>query len=72
VIDQGPPLTSPVKVSAVGDRNRMQAELADPSTLPGVRAREVEFELSLSFQGLPYISLPPYDSSLQVPHVAAA
>jgi uncharacterized protein YlxW (UPF0749 family) len=72
VIDQGPPLTSPVKVSAVGDRNQMQAELSDQSALPGIRAREVEFELSLSFQGLPDISLPAYDSSLQVPHVAAA
>lgn len=72
VIDQGPPLSSPVKVDAVGDRNRMQAALGDPSALGGIRAREVEFQMTLTFQGLPDISLPAYDSSLQVPHVAAA
>ena len=69
VIDQGPPLTSPVKVDAIGDRNRMQAGLGDPAALAGIRAREVEFQMTLSIQGLPDIALPAYDSSLQVPHV---
>lgn len=72
VIDQGPPLSSPIKVDAIGDRNRMQAALGDPSALGGIRAREVEFQMTLTFQGLPDISLPAYDSSLQVPHVSAA
>jgi len=36
VIDQGPPLTSPIKVDAVGDRNRMQAAFGDPSALAGI------------------------------------
>lgn len=72
VVDQGPPLTSPITVDAVGDRNRMLAALDDSSALPGIRAREADVQLSLSYQGLPDISLPAYDSSLQVPHVAPA
>lgn len=69
VIDEGPPLTSPLKVDAIGDRNRMVAALDDSSSLPGVRARQVQFQLHLTFVGLPDISVPASDSSLQVPHV---
>ncbi len=72
VIDQGPPLASPVKVDAIGDRNRMVAALDDPSSLPGVRARQVQFSLHLTFEGLPDISVPASDSSLQVPHVTSS
>src|SRR5438105_10740749 len=72
VIDQGPPVTSPVKLDAIGDRNRMVAALDDPSALPGVRARQVQFQLHLTFEGLPDVSLPAYDSSLQIPNVAAS
>jgi len=72
VIDQGPPLTSPLKIDAIGDRNRMAAALNDDSALPGLRARQVQFQLHLTFEGLADISLPAYDSSLQIPHVAAA
>lgn len=71
VIDQGPPLTSPVRVDAIGDRNRMVAALDDPNALQGVRAREVQFQLRLTYEGLPDISVPASDSSLQVPHVTA-
>ena len=70
VIDQGPPLESPIKVVAVGDRNRMVAALDDPAALASIRAREVEFNLHLTFFGSPDLSLPAYDSSLQMPHVA--
>jgi uncharacterized protein YlxW (UPF0749 family) len=70
VIDQGPPLSSPIKVVAVGDRNRMIAGLDDSSALPSIRAREVEFNVHLSFQGSPDVSLPAYDSSLQITHVS--
>jgi uncharacterized protein YlxW (UPF0749 family) len=69
VIDQGPPLSSPLKVSAVGDRNRMETALSDPSALPDIRARMVQFQLHLTFKGSPDIPLPAYDSSLQIPHV---
>lgn len=71
VIDQGPPLSSPLAVLAVGDRNRMEAALDDPSALPDIRAREVQYELKLTFTGSADVSLPAYDSSLLVPHVNA-
>jgi uncharacterized protein YlxW (UPF0749 family) len=71
VVDQGPPLSSPIRIEAVGDRNRMASALDDGSAIPGVRARQVQFQLHLTFEGLPDISLPAYDSSLQIPHVSA-
>lgn len=70
VIDQGPPLSSPLKVIAVGDRNRLFAALDDSSALPAIRARQVQFELRIAFSGSPDLALPAYDSSLQIPHVA--
>lgn len=72
VIDQGPPLSSPIKVVAVGDRNRMEAALDDPSALPNIRARQVEFQLHLTFNGNPDVTLPANDSSLQISHVSPA
>jgi len=69
VIDQGPPISSPIKVLAVGDRNRMEAALNDPSAVPDIRARQVQFQLGLTFGGSPDLALPAYDSSLEVPHV---
>ncbi len=69
VIDQGPPLASPIVIVAVGDRNRMDGALLEPSALPDIRAREVQYGLRLSFEGSPDLSLPAYDSSLLVPHV---
>jgi uncharacterized protein YlxW (UPF0749 family) len=70
VIDQGPPQSSPLKVVAVGDRNRMVAALDDSSALPDIRARQVQFQLHLTFFGSPDLPLPAYDSSLQIPHVS--
>ena len=72
VIDQGSPFTSPIKIVAVGDRNRMFAALDDSSALPSIRAREVEFNVHLTFFGSPDVSLPAADSSLHVEHVAPA
>ena len=71
VIDQGPPLSSPIHVVAVGDRNRMVAALDDASALPDIRARQVQFQLRLTFVGSPDVALPAYDSSLQIPDVHA-
>ena len=71
VIDQGTPFAAPVKVAAVGDRNRMQEALDDPSALPDIRARQVQFQLHLTLEGSPDVSLPAYDSSLQIPHVSS-
>jgi uncharacterized protein YlxW (UPF0749 family) len=70
VIDQGPPLSSPIAVVAVGDRNRMEGVLSDSSALPNVRAREVQFQLRMTFIGKPDVSLPAYDSSLLIPNVS--
>jgi len=70
VVDQGTAFSSPVKVAAVGDRNRMQEALNDPSALPDIRARQVQFQLHLTLEGSPDISLPAYDSSLQISHVS--
>jgi uncharacterized protein YlxW (UPF0749 family) len=69
IIDQGPPVTSPIKLLAVGDRLRMEAALSNPSALPDIRAREVQFQLRISFTGAPNIALPAYDSSLDTRHV---
>ncbi len=69
VIDQGPPISSPLKVLAVGDRNRMEATMNDPSAVPDIRAREVQFQLQIHFLGGPDLMLPAYDSSLEIPHV---
>ena len=72
LIDQGAPITSPVKVDAVGDRNRMLASLDDQSALPDIRARQVQFGLHLTFEGFADVTLPAYDSSLQATHVNPA
>src|ERR1700693_1809792 len=69
VIDQGPPVTAPIKVLAVGDRLRMEAALSDPSALSDIRAREVQYQLQVGFSGGPDLALPAYDSSLNTRHV---
>jgi uncharacterized protein YlxW (UPF0749 family) len=72
IIDQGPRLSSPITVTAVGDRNRMLAALDDSAALPDIRARQVQFQLHLTFFGSPDLLLPAYDSSLQIPHVTTS
>jgi uncharacterized protein YlxW (UPF0749 family) len=69
-IDQGPPLAAPIKVLAIGDRNRMVTALEDPSSLPDLRDRQVRFQIALTITGSPDLKLPAYDSSLQIPHVS--
>src|SRR2546423_1473443 len=64
VIDQGTPFASPVRVAAIGDRNRMQEALGDPSALPDIRARQIQFQLHLTFAGRHAISMPAYDARL--------
>ena len=70
IVDQGPPIAAPIKVQAVGNRTRMEAALDDPSVLPDIRAREVQYQLQVSFRGSPDISLPAYDSTLDTRHVS--
>lgn len=71
IIDQGPPLFSPIRIVAVGDRNQMEAELEDPASLPSLRVRQAQFQLSLHVTVRPDESLPAYDASLEAPHVGA-
>jgi uncharacterized protein YlxW (UPF0749 family) len=72
VIDQGPPLFAPIKVLAVGDRNKMEAALEDPAQLPSLRVRQIQFGLGLKVTGAPDLPLPAYDASLEIPHVGPA
>ncbi len=72
IVDQGPPLFSPIRVIAIGDRNAMEAALEDPSSLPSLRVRQAQFQLSLHVTVGPYEQLPAYDASLEAPHVSAA
>ena len=70
IVDQGPAISAPIRLRAVGNRTRMEAALDDPSVLPDIRAREVQFQLQVSFSGGPAYSLPAYDSSLDTSHVS--
>jgi uncharacterized protein YlxW (UPF0749 family) len=72
VIDEGPPISSPVKIDAIGDRNRMLSSLDDQSQLLEIRARQLQFGLHLTYEGIADVSLPAYDSSLQVTHASPA
>ena len=72
IVDQGPPLFSPIKIVAVGDRNGMEAALGDPNSLPSLRIREIQFQLALRVRGAPDETLPAFDGSLEAPHVGKA
>jgi uncharacterized protein YlxW (UPF0749 family) len=71
VIDQGPPQFSPITITAVGDRNRMEASLQDPASLPSLRVRQAQFQVGLKVVGRPDLTLPAYDAFLEAPHAAA-
>jgi len=66
VIDQGPPLLAPFHIAAVGNRSQMEEMLNDTSTLGDLRYRQSQFGIQLSWSGSPALSVPAYDSSLQV------
>jgi len=68
LIDQGSPLLSPYRVSAVGNRAQMEQQLADPARLGDLRSRVTRYGLQLSLAGAAELTLPAYDSSLQVTH----
>ncbi len=72
IVDQGPPLFSPIKIVAVGDRNSMEGALGDSNSLPSLRIREIQFQLTLGVRGAPDESLPAFDGSLEAPHVGPA
>lgn len=72
VIDQGPPLQSPFTIVAVGNRAEMERLLGDPSSLGDLRQRQRQFQLRVSWNGSPEVSLPAYDSSLEAPDLKPA
>ena len=72
VVDQGPPLFSPIRIVAIGDRNRMQTALDDPTLMPNLRVRQVQFGIGVRVTGGPDYSLPAYDANLEIPHVGPA
>ena len=63
---------TPIKIVAVGDRNGMEAALGDPNSLPSLRLREIQYQLTLGVRGAPDESLPAFDGSLEAPHVGPA
>ena len=65
-IDQGPPVESPLRIAAVGNRAQMEQALGDPSTLGDLRQRQRRFGLRLSWNGASDLSLPAFDGSLDV------
>ena len=66
VIDQGPPLLAPFHVAAVGNRSQMEEMLNDASRLGDLRYRQRQYGIQFSWNGSPGLSLPAYDSSLQM------
>jgi len=66
VVDQGNPLSSPFRVAAVGNRSQMELLLSDPSTLGDLRNRPRRFAVQVEFSGSPDLTLPAYDSPLEV------
>ncbi len=72
VIDQGPPLSPPYRVAAVGNRSQMEQLLNDPSSLGDLRNRQRLYGLQLSWTGSPELSLPAYDAAIQVTYARAS
>lgn len=71
VFDQGPPLQAPYQVVAVGNRAEMDALLSDPASLGDLKRRQRDFQLQLAWQGADEVSLPAYDSTLEVSYARA-
>ncbi|MGH7902762.1 MAG: DUF881 domain-containing protein [Candidatus Dormibacteraceae bacterium] len=73
VVDQSSPLKPPFEIAAVGDRDQMEALLADPSTLGEVRYRQQADGLRLSWTGSASNTLPASESnSLEVRYARPA
>jgi uncharacterized protein YlxW (UPF0749 family) len=66
VIDQGPALQAPFQVAAIGNRAGMDSLLADPASLGDLKRRQQDFQVQVGWQGAGDLSLPPYDSTLDI------
>ncbi len=71
LIDQGPPLTAPFRVVAVGNRAEMEQLLGDPASLGDLRLRQRKYQIQLNWTGAADLMVPAYDSSLQVTYARA-
>jgi hypothetical protein len=47
----------------------MERLLDDPSSLGDLRARQRQFDLRVSWNGAPNLTVPAYDASLEAPDV---
>jgi len=72
VIDQGPPLQAPFSIAAIGNRGEMETLLAEASSLGDLKSRQRNSQLQLAWQGAGDISLPAYDSTLDVTYANGA
>ena len=66
VIDQGPGLQAPFLVAAIGNRAGMDSLLAEPASLGDLKRRQRDFQLQVGWQGAGDLSLPAYDSTLDI------
>jgi uncharacterized protein YlxW (UPF0749 family) len=66
VIDQGPALQAPFQIAAIGNRAEMENVLSDPASLGDLKRRQQEFQVQVGWQGSGDLSLPAYDSTLDV------
>ena len=66
LIDQGNPLAPPYHLAAVGNRSQMEQLLAEPAALGDLRNRQRRFGLGVDYRGSPDLTLPAYDSALEI------
>jgi uncharacterized protein YlxW (UPF0749 family) len=66
VIDQGPALQAPFQVAAIGNRASMDNLLAEPASLGDLKRRQRDFQVQVGWQGAGDLSLPSYDSTLDI------
>lgn len=71
VVDQSEPLTSPFRITAVGNRGGMEQLLAQPAVLGDLRDRSRRYGLELVVTGSPDLTLPASDSGLMPRHARA-
>lgn len=72
LIDQGLPLTSPLRVVAVGNRAQMEQALGDPSSLGDLRNRQRRFGVGFSYAGAPDVVVPASGAPASVSYAKPA
>lgn len=72
LIDQGLPISSPLRVVAVGNRAQMEQALGDSSALGDLRNRQRRFGIGFAYAGAPDLSVPASDAALRVSYAKPA